>query len=322
MSVRVSLETRLTDMLGIEYPIFQGGMAYVALPALVGAVSNAGGLGILTGTSYTPEQLRDKIGEVRTLTNKPFAINFSPACPYLEANLDICIEEKILILTYGRGRHTTELIIDKVKPHGIVCIPVVGNVRQALRVGQEGADAVIVSGLEGGGHVSHVSTLALLPQVISKINIPVIATGGFGDGKGLAAALALGAEGIQMGTRFICTQESPVPLSIKQMMLRATSEDTIVSGKITGLRTRVLKNKLTEKLIDMEDRKVPISEFNRAAEGTGSKAFVDGDTEWGSVWCGQIAGMIEDIPTCKELIERMVDEARSTLEMARGLFIS
>ena len=316
------MRTRITEMLGIRYPIIQGGMIWIAEPQLVAAVSNAGGLGILTGTMYTPEELRGKIQETKRLTDKPFALNFTPACEHLEANLEICVREKVVAVTYGRGKLTTNMVTNKLWPHGIISIPVVASVRQAQRVEQEGADAVIVSGLEGGGHVSRISTMALLPQVADKVKIPIIAAGGFGDGRGLVAALTLGAQAIQMGTRFTCVKESPVPESVKQVLLQATEEDTLVTGHITGLRCRVLRNKLTKAFEDLEDRKAPPSEFEQLGLGKLRAAYVDGDVEWGSLAAGQIVGLIRDIPSCKELLDRTVAEAERAIEEARQKFTS
>jgi enoyl-[acyl-carrier protein] reductase II len=307
------MKTRITELLDIKYPIIQGGMVHVAEPPLASAVSNAGGLGILTGSLWAPDELREKIHQVRTLTDKPFALNFTPTCENLEGNLDVCVEEKVAAVTYGRGRHTTDLVSSKLWPHGIVSIPVVATVKQAQRVEQEGAQAVIISGLEGGGHVSRVTTLVVLPQVTAKVKIPVIAAGGFADGKGLAAAMALGAEAIQMGTGFLCTQESVVHHDTKNMILDAKDADTIVTGEITGLRIRVLKNKLTEAFVDLEERQAPSREFDRLGVGKMKEGLIGGDTDWGSVPAGQIVGMIEDVPTCRELIERIMGQAQEAL---------
>lgn len=315
-----AINTRITQMLGIKYPVFQGGMAWASNPELAAAVSNAGGFGIYTGSLDTPEELEKKIKYIKTLTDKPFGINFSPVCLYLESNLHICIKERVKAITYGRGRHTTDIVITTVKSYGILCFPVVGTSEQAVRVQGEGADAIIVSGVEGGGHVGRVGTLALLPVVLKKVNIPVVAAGGFADGRGLVAALVYGADGIQMGTRFICTQESIVNIKTKQRMLAATEEDTLVTGNVTGLRCRVIRNKLTEYLQDLEDKKVPPSEYERAGLGKMKLAFIDGDTDWGSIMCGQIIGLIDDIPTCEELMQRIIKDAEIALEKARYFF--
>ena len=307
------MKTRITELLNIKYPIIQGGMVHIAEPPLSAAVSNAGGLGILTGSLWTPDELAEKIRQTKKLTDRPFALNFTPACEHLEENLDVCIQEKVSAVTYGRGRHTTDLVSSKLWPHGIVSIPVVATVKQAQRVEKEEAHAVIISGSEAGGHVSRVSTLAVLPRVTERVKIPVIAAGGFADGRGLAAALALGAEAIQMGTRFICTLESAAHPDTKNMILRASEGDTIVTGEITGLRIRVLKNKLTEAFEDLEERRAPQKEFNRLGLGKLKLGLVDGDTESGSVPAGQIAGIISDVPSCEELIERIVRQADEAL---------
>jgi enoyl-[acyl-carrier protein] reductase II len=314
------MKTRIIEMLGIKYPIIQGGMVHVAEPPLAAAVSNAGGLGVLTGSLWTPDELAEKIHQTKKLTAKPFALNFTPTCENLEEDLDVCIQEKVAAVTYGRGRHTTDLVSSKLWPHGIVSIPVVATVKQAQRVEKEGAHAVIVSGLEGGGHVSRVTTMAVLPQVTAKVKIPVIAAGGFGDGRGLAAALALGAEAIQIGTRFLCTKESVAHQDTKNMLLGAREEDTIVTGQITGLRIRVLKNKLTEAFEDLEERKAPSREFDRLGLGKLRMGLVSGDTNWGSIPAGQIVGMIEDVPTCKELIERIMGQAEEALMRMNSLW--
>lgn len=316
------MKTRVTELLGIQYPIIQGGMAWVAEPQLAAAVSNAGGLGIITGSMDTPEALTRKIQEMKRLTDKPFALNFTPACEHLEANLEVCIHEKVNAVTYGRGRHTTDMVSNKLWPHGITSIPVTATVKQALRVEQEGAHAVIVSGLEAGGHVSRIATLALLPQATAKVKIPVIAAGGFGDGRGLAAALTLGADAIQMGTRFIAVKESPVPEPLKRLLLQSSEGDTLVTGHITGLRCRVLKNRLTEAFVDLEDKKAPQTAYDKLGLGKLRAAFVEGDLEWGSIAAGQIVGMLEDIPSCRELINRIMTEAEKALEEARAKFFA
>ncbi|MFC1858218.1 nitronate monooxygenase [Thermodesulfobacteriota bacterium] len=314
------MKTRITEMLGIKYPILQGGMVHIAEPPLAAAVSNAGGLGILTGSLWTPDELAEKIRQIKMLTEKPFALNFTPTCENLEENLEVCIREKVTAVTYGRGRHTTDLVSSKLWPHGIISIPVVATVKQAQRVETEGAHAVIISGLEGGGHVSRVTTMVVLPQVTAKVKIPVIAAGGFADGRGLAAALALGAEAIQIGTRFLCTRESLAHHDTKNMLLRAGEEDTLVTGQITGLRIRVLKNKLTEAFEDLEERKAPAREFDRLGLGKLKMGLVDGDINWGSVPAGQVVGMIEDVPTCEGLIARIMDKAEKALMRMNALW--
>ena len=197
--------------------------------------------------------------------------------------------------------------------HTIISIPVVATAKQAQRVEQEGAHALIISGSEAGGHVSRVSSLAVLPKVTASVSIPVVAAGGFGDGRGLAAALALGADAIQMGTRFICTQESVAHPATKDMIVRASESDTMVTGQITGLRIRVVKNKLTAAFTDLEERQAPRKEFDRLGLGKLKLGLVGGDTDSGSVPAGQIAGIVTDIPTCKELIDRIIRQADDAL---------
>ena len=316
------MKTRITEMLNIKYPIIQGGMVHLAEPPLAAAVSDSGGFGILTGSLWTPRELVEKIRQVRKLTDKPFGVNFTPTCENLAENLDVCVQEKVTAVTYGRGKHTTDLVSSKLWPHGIVSIPVVATVKQAQRVEREGARAVIISGLEGGGHVSRITTMVALPRVTAKVSIPVIAAGGFADGRGLAAAIALGAEAVQIGTRFICTKESIAHPDTKDMLLRAGESDTIVTGQITGLRIRVLKNKLTEAFIDLEERNAPSREFDRLGLGKMHKGLICGDTDWGSIPAGQIAGMIEDIPTCKDLIDRIMKDAEAALARMNTLWQS
>ena len=314
------MRTKITEMMGIKYPVFQGGMAWGAEPSLAAAVSNAGGLGTVTGSYYAPETLAQKIQEAKKLTTRPFAVNFTPGCLNLEENLEVCIQEKVAAVTYGRGRHTTDLVITHLKSSGIRCFPVAGSVKHALRAQTEGADGVIVSGAEGGGHVGRINSLVLLALVARELRVPIIAAGGFADGRGVAAALALGAEAVQMGTRFMCTQESPANPKVKQMLLDATEEDTVVTGHVTGIRMRCLQNQLSKLYEDLADKKAAPSEFDRVGVGKLRAALVEGDTEWGSVPCGQVVGLINDLPTCQALMERIMAEAEQALEKASSLF--
>jgi len=301
------MKTRITELLGIKYPIIQGAMAWVSLPPLVAAVSNAGGLGILGSSFMLPDELRENIRKVKELTQKPFAVNFMPENPLLGELLDIIIEEKVPVVSYGKGN--PKKIIKKTKPHNIINLPTMGAVRHAVKAEQDGADAVIVQGTEGGGHTGFIASSILLPMVAERVKIPVVAAGGFGNGRGLVAALALGAEGISMGSRFITTQECPITLSAKEWIVRSSEEDTVVTDNLTGIRCRVLRNKFAEDLLDMKERNVSPWEMMQHARGRFRKAFVEGDLDEGSIACGQVAGLITDIPTCKELIDRIVKEA-------------
>ena len=305
------MKTRITELLGIRYPIIQGAMSWVSFPPLVSAVSEAGGLGILGAAFMSADELRNNIREIRACTAYPFGVNFMPDNPILDQLLDVVIEEKVPVVSYGRGN--PKRIIERIKPEGIVSLPTMGSVRHAVRAEQDGADAVIVQGTEAGGHTGYVSSTVLVPAAASKVNIPVIAAGGFADGRGLAAALALGAEGISMGSRFIVTQEARVPLHVKQYILNSTEEDTVVTDNLTGVRCRVLKNGFAESVIDMVKRKEDPWKIMQHGVGKIRKAYVEGDIEGGSMALGQICGIIDEIPTCEELILKIVRDAETII---------
>jgi len=305
------MKTRITELLGIKHPIIQGAMAWVSLPPLVAAVSNSGGLGILGASFMQPDELRESIKEVKKLTQKPFGVNFMPENPELEQLLDIIVEENVPVASYGKGN--PRRIIERTKSHGIINMPTMGAVRHAIKAEENGADAVIVQGTEGGGHTGFVTSSILVPMVAERVKIPVVAAGGFGNGRGLVAAMALGAEGISMGSRFIVTQDCPIPPQTKEWIVRSGEEDTVVTDNLTGVRCRVLNNKFAQSLLDMKERNLSKWEMMQHARGRFRKAFYEGDLDWGSVGCGQVAGLIKDIPTCKELIERIVKEAEDII---------
>ncbi len=293
--------------MGIEHPIVQGAMSWVSFPPLVAAVSEAGGLGILGAAFMTPDQLRENISRIKDLTDKPFGVNFMPDNPIVDQLLDVILEEKVPVASYGRGN--PKKIIERVKPHGILAVPTMGSVRHAVRAEQDGADALIVQGTEGGGHTGHISTMVLVPLVTARVKIPVVAAGGIGNAKGLAAALALGAEGISMGSRFIVTREAPVPQNVKDYIISKSEEDTVVTDNLTGVRCRVLKNDFAKRLLEMAKNKVDPWEMMQYGVGRIRKAYVDGDLEWGSLAFSQACGFIDEIPTCRELIESIVSGA-------------
>jgi enoyl-[acyl-carrier protein] reductase II len=305
------MKTRITEMLGIKHPIIQGAMTWVSFPPLVAAVSSAGGLGILAAAFMSAEELRDNIREIKSLTDKPFGVNFVPESPILEDLLDVIIEERVHVASYGKGDPLR--IIERTKPHGIINMPTMGAVKHAVKAEEDGADALIVQGTEGGGHTGFVATLVLVPLAAGRLKIPIVAAGGISDGRGLVAALALGAEGVSMGSRFIVTQESPVPQHVKQYLVERTEEETMVTDNLTGVRCRVIRNKFAEKLLEMTREKADPWEVMKAGVGKMRKAYVEGDLEWGSLAFGQACGMIRDIPTCRELIEGMVKEAEEIL---------
>jgi enoyl-[acyl-carrier protein] reductase II len=298
------MKTRITELLGIRHPVIQGAMSWVSFPPLVAAVSNAGGLGILGAAFMSPDQLRENIRQIKDLTDKPFGVNFMPDNPIVDQLLDVILEEKVPVASYGRGN--PKKVIDRVKPFGIIAFPTMGSLRHAIRAEQDGADALIVQGTEGGGHTGHISTMVLVPLVTSRVKIPVIAAGGIGNAKGLAAALALGAEGVSMGSRFIVTREAPVPLHVKQYLVDRTEEDTVVTDNLTGVRCRVIKNDFAKRLLEMAKSKVDPWEMMQYGVGRIRKAYVEGDLEWGSLAFSQVCGFIQEIPSCLELIESLV----------------
>jgi len=285
-------------------------MAWVSFAELVSAVSNAGGLGIIGGTIFMPEQMRAEIRKVRELTDKPFGVNIISLHPLIREVLKVLIEEKVLVATYGTGN--PKKIIEVLKPAGVMSFPVVPTVESAIRAEKDGADGVIVSGCEGGGHVGQLTTMALVPQVRDKVKIPLVSAGGIADGRGITAVFALGAEGVQLGTRFIVTKESPVHPNIKRKIIESKAEDTLVTGNITGLPVRCLRNKMSLEFAGMEGSGKDKMEMALFGSGKMKLAFVDGDAENGSIMAGQIIGMIEDEPSCEELIQRMMREFENT----------
>ena len=310
------MKTRVTQLLGIRHPIIQGAMSWVSFPPLVSAVSNAGGLGILGAAFMTPDQLRENIRQIKDQTDRPFGVNFMPDNPIVDQLLDVIIDEKVPVASYGRGN--PKKVIDRMKPHGIIAMPTMGSLRHAVRAEQDGADAIIVQGTEGGGHTGHIATMVLVPLVTGRVKIPVIAAGGIGNAKGLAAALALGAEGVSMGSRFIVTQEAPVPENVKRYLIDRCEEDTVVTDNLTGVRCRVIKNDFAKRLMDMAKSKVDPWEMMQYGVGRIRKAYVDGDLEWGSLAFSQVCGFIDAIPTCRELVECIVSEAEEILRDMAG----
>jgi enoyl-[acyl-carrier protein] reductase II len=345
------MKTKMTELLGIKYPIMLAGMAYVAVPKLVAAVSNAGGLGMLNPVIYTPEGAREAIREVRSLTDKPFAVNITLLLPGARENAVVALEEKVPVINYSLGR--ADWIIKAAHEYGGKVLGTVVMQRHARRSELDGADFLIVTGHEAAAHGGDISSLVLLPLARTWVNIPIIAAGGFSDGKGLAAALALGAEGISMGTRFMLAQESPVHDNFKQVCLQAAAEDTIYTDRIDGLPGRYLKTKAAEimtrqkvaspikALSNARDisrmLKVPLWKLflsglkMRSITGLASQAVAtgglrtaieQGDVERGLLPVGQVTGIINDLPTCKEVIEQTVAEAKEVLEATRAKLLS
>jgi len=305
------LRTPLCDLLGIKHPIIQGGMAWVATAELASAVSEAGGLGIIGAGSAPPDYVRDQIRKVRERTDKPFGVNVPLFSPYASEVVKVCIEEKVPVMTTGGGNPGP--FIGPLKEAGIIVIPVVASVALAKRLEKMGADALVAEGMESGGHIGDVATMPLVPQIVDAVKIPVIAAGGIADGRGLAAALALGAVGVQMGTRFICTEECIAHPVYKEQIVKAHDRATIVTGQSLGHPVRALKNPMTYRFQELE--KKGASEEEIIAFGTGAlrRAVLEGDWENGSFMAGQSCGLIHDIVPVKVLIERIVAEAEEIL---------
>lgn len=309
------LKSKLCDILGIRYPVFQGGMAWVADADLAAAVSNAGGLGILAAMNSNGEQLKAEIKKLRTLTDKPFGVNVMLMSPYAGEVAEVVIEEHVPVLTTGAGNPL--VYMKKWIEAGIKVIPVVASVALAQMVAKRGAAAVVAEGGESGGHIGEANTMPLVPQVVDGVNIPVIAAGGIGDGRGLAAALMLGAEGVQLGTRFLVAKECNAHENFKQKVIKASDTGTMVSGRRTGHPVRALKTPFARAYAEKENDPTTTDE-EMLAFGAGAlrRAVVEGDLETGSFLCGEIAGLVKREQTAKEIIEEIVSEAEEILKQA------
>lgn len=309
-------KTRITALLGIEYPIIQGGLAHLAYAELAAAVSNAGGLGqISAGAFETPEALRREIAKTRSLTDKPFAINLAIATRPMHHILEAGLEEGISIVSVTGGN--PEPYFRQMEGAEVKKIVLVAGVRQARKCEELGAAAVIAVGFEGGGHIGRddIGTLVLVPRVVSAVKIPVVAAGGIADGRGLVAALALGAEGVEMGTRFVATQECCAHPSYKEALVKAQETDTTVLARTLGLPGRALRNPLAELILKREAEGAGQEVLLPLLSRDSNKRFIlEGDLEGGYAWAGQCAGLINDVPPVKDLIERMVAEAREVAQ--------
>lgn len=306
------MKTDITEMLGIEHPIIQGAMSWVSFPPLVAAVSNAGGLGILGAAFMKPDELHRNIKKIKDKTDKPFGVNFMADNPLIDELLDVIVDEKVKVASYGKGN--PQKVIERTKPHGIINLPTMGALRHAIRAEKDGADAVIIQGTEGGGHTGFIATSILVPLVVSKLKIPVVAAGGIANGRGLVAALALGAEGVSMGSRFIVTEEAPVPNHVKKHILERTEEDTIITDNFTGVRCRVIRNSFSDSLQELVRNNRDPWEIMKKGVGKIRKAYVEGDIDRGSLTFGQVCGLIQEIPTCQELIDDIVQEAEEVMK--------
>jgi len=302
----------ITKLLGIKYPVFQGAMAQIARYQLASAVSNAGGLGIIASGGMSPEQLREEIVNCKKHTDKPFAVNLMLMMHNIDEIIDVVIEEGVGIVTTGAG--TPRKYMPKLKEAGIKVIPVIPSVKAAKKMEELGCDAVVVEGMEAGGHVGESTTMALLPQVTSAVNIPVIAAGGIADGRGVAAAYCLGASGVQMGTVFLATEECPVSENYKNAIIEAVDTSTTLTGTKFGAPVRGIKNELTKRYHELEEKSSTLMELEELTLGSLRKAAYEGDVENGSIMSGQIAGLVNEIRPVKDVIEGIFEEAKKVLE--------
>lgn len=307
-------KSRVCQLLDIEYPIFQGGMAWIADASLAAAVSEAGGLGIITGTAPT-DWVRDEIRKAKKLTDKPFGVNIMLMDVHADEIAKMVCEEGVKVVTTGAG--SPGKYMEMWKAHGVKVIPVVASVALAKRMEKAGADAIIAEGTESGGHVGQLTTMALVPQVVDAVNIPVLAAGGIGDGRGVAASFMLGAEGVQLGTRFLVAKECTVHQNYKNRVIKAKDIDTEVTGRSTGHPIRVIKNKLTREFMKLEKEGASVDQLEELGRGCLSKA-VKGDVDFGSVMAGQISGLINKEQSCKEIIEEIMKEASDRFQVFGG----
>ena len=305
------LKTAICDLFGIKYPIIQGGMAHVATAELVAAVSDAGGLGIIGAGSAEAGWVREQIHLTRKQTDKPFGVNILLISPFAEQVIDVVLEEKVSVVTTGAGNPGP--YIPRFKEAGIKVMPVVASVALGRRLERAGADAFVAEGMESGGEIGQITTMALVPQVIDKVAVPVVAAGGIADGRGLAAALVLGAQGVQMGTRFVCSEECIAHPDYKQAIVDASDRATAISGQSTGYPMRALENKLIHEFWEKEKTGISVEELMEFGMGKVRLGLIEGDLENGTLLAGQIAGMIKEVKSVKVIIEEMVAEAEAII---------
>lgn len=306
------MQTEVTRLLGIEVPVIQGGMAWVAEYHLAAAVSNAGGLGLIGAASAPADWVRDQIRKAKELTKCPFGVNIMLMSPYADEVAQVVAEEGVKVVTTGAGN--PEKYMKLWKKSGIKVIPVVASAALAKRMERCGADAVVAEGCEAGGHIGENTTMCLVPQIVDAVKIPVIAAGGIADGRGMAAAFMLGAKGVQMGTHFIVTDECQVHEAYKERILRAKDIDSRVTGRSTGHPVRALRNDMTKRYLELEKKGASFEELEQLTLGGLRKAVVDGDVKDGSVMAGQIAGLVKERMSCKELLDRLVAETDALMK--------
>lgn len=310
------MKTKITELLGIEYPIVQGAMAWIAEHHLAAAVSEAGGLGIIAGGAAPVDVIRDEIRKARERTHKPLGMNIMLLSPNADDLAQLAIDEKIEVLTTGAGNPGKYMAAWK--QAGIKVMPVVASVALAKRMARAGADAVIAEGTESGGHIGELTTMALVPQVVDAVEIPVLAAGGIADGRGMAAALMLGAEGVQCGTIFLATPECQIADKYKELVLKATDISTVVTGRPSGHPCRSIKTPLQRRCLELEKTVThqSLEEIEEATAGSLRRAVQEGDYENGTFLCGQIAGMVHETHTCADIVRNMTEQAQTLLQSA------
>ncbi len=318
------IKTKLTELLDIEYPVIQGGMAWVADAKLAAAVSEAGGLGLIGAANAPGEVVENWIREAKSLTKKPFGVNIMLMSPYADDIARICVEQGVKVVTTGAGNPGKYM--DMWKAAGIKVIPVVPSAALAKRMERAGADAVVAEGTESGGHIGELTTMALIPQVVDAVSIPVIAAGGIADARGVAAAFALGACGVQCGTIFVCAEESPAHDNFKRMIVEAKDTDTVVTGRASGAPIRCLKNKLTRSLLKMEhEEELDREAYEARTVGSLRKAVVEGDEDNGTFMAGQIAGLVCQIAPAAVIVGKLMKDSEALLKnllRERGITIA
>lgn len=308
------MKTEITELLGIEYPVIQGGMAWVAEANLAAAVSNAGGLGLIAAAAAPAPWVREQIRKAREMTDRPFGVNIMLMSPEAEQVAKVIVEEGVSVVTTGAG--SPEKYMADWKAAGVKVIPVVASSALAKRMERCGADAVVAEGMEAGGHIGEITTMALVPQIVDAVQIPVVAAGGIADGRGMAAAFMLGARGVQVGTAFAASRESVIHENYKNSILKAKDIDTRVTGRTTGHPIRVLRNDMARKYLELEKRGADFQELESLTLGALRKAVVEGDVKNGSLMAGQSAGMVNESLSCQELIKRMTAQAMNLMNGA------
>jgi enoyl-[acyl-carrier protein] reductase II len=306
----MAIRTRLTELLGIEHPIIQGGMAWTATAELAAAVSNAGGLGVIGAGHMPTELLKEQIIKAKQLTDKPFGVNLMLLTPHIDELVELVLAEHVPVVTTGAGNPGKYM--QALKDAGIRVLPIAPSVALAKRMESIGADAIIGEGMEAGGHIGELTTMVLTPQLVDAVSIPVVAAGGIADGRGMAAAFALGAEGVQIGTRFMCAEECTIHPDVKEAVVKAKDRDTVVTGRSTGHPVRVIKNKLAKQIMELDRDNKP-EEIEALGSGKLALAMREGDTAMGSVMAGQAAALVCRVEPAAQIVSEIMDEAQAAM---------